>query len=90
MKEFFKKIWNWLCSRGSDKYICAWAGTIIAAVFAILLAMKVCIVPAAVLAFVVGILGEVNDNAFNWKGMVATLIGGGLIQILMVLPHYAG
>lgn len=90
MKDLINKIFNWLTHFGKDKYIHAWCGTLIAAAFYILLGMKVCIVPVVAAAFLKEFIDEWRYGGWDWKDFIATLIGGGFIQLFVCLPHFIG
>ena len=60
------------------------AGLIIAAFFFIVLKMTVCIVPVVFVAFIKEFIDNWQDGNFDWIDLLATVIGGAVIQLLVV------
>ena len=89
MKDFIRRIWNWFVNLFANirrdrlyHFIC---GLIIAAFFAIVLNMKVCIVPVVFAAFIKEFFDVWTDGNFDWIDLLATVIGGVIIQLFVII-----
>lgn len=85
MKKFFEKVMAMLNSIGIDKYLHFVAGLIIAAFFAIALGMEACIAPAIVAGILKEVVDESNGRKADWADLVATIAGGAVIQLIVIL-----
>ena len=89
MKNFFRKIWDAIVSLinkvPKDKLLHFVAGLIIAAIFALPLHMKACIVPVVFAAFIKEFFDLWTTDKWEWWDFGATCIGGLVIQVLAVL-----
>lgn len=85
MKKIYAKLLAILNGIGVDKYLHFIAGLIIAAVFGITLDMKACIVPVVFAAFIKEAIDQSGSGDPNWKDAVATLAGGAVIQLLVII-----
>lgn len=88
MRKIWDKIVKWLLSIPSDKRLHFVAGFILSAFFAISLKMTVCVVPAVFAAF----LKEFFDawtspggEGWDWGDFLATILGGVLCQVFVLL-----
>ncbi len=88
MKKFYQKLMSIFADISVDKYLHLIAGLLIAAFFYISLHMEVCIVPVIFAAFAKEFYDEWSYRGASWKDFICTLVGGGLIQILVVLGNY--
>lgn len=89
MKDFIRKIWNWFVGLFGKirrdrlyHFIC---GLIIAAFFFIVLHMNVCIVPVVFAAFIKEFFDTWTDGNFDWIDLLATVLGGLVIQLFVVV-----
>ena len=84
-----RKIWDKLVALiykvPFDKWLHFMAGLIIAAFFCITLGMKVCIVPVLFAGFAKEFFDGWTTNQSDWKDFLATLIGGMVIQLFVIL-----
>lgn len=85
MGKIYEKIVGWLASFGVDKYLHFIAGLIIAAFFAIVLKMDVCIVPVLFAGFIKEAFDEWRYGDFDWRDFAATILGGLIIQLFVYL-----
>lgn len=85
MKKIYAKLLALLNSIGVDRYLHFIAGLIIAAIFGISLDMKVCIVPVVFAAFIKEAIDQSGSGDPNWKDALATLAGGAVIQLLVII-----
>jgi len=89
--EVLKKAWNWckalILSIPSGKLLYCIFGLLLAAFFNIVLGMEVCIVPAVFGGFIVMFINLWNDPAgkADWLGLLSAVIGGGFIQLFVLL-----
>ena len=87
MKQFIYKIWNWLVgllNKGRrDRLYHFIAGMIAAAFCLIVLKMYVCIWPVVILAFVKEFIDRWQDGNFDWIDLLATVLGGLVVQVLV-------
>ncbi len=99
MKKFFQKIiagimaaYNWfvglLNKVRRDRIYHFIAGLIIAAFFFIILKMNFCVWPVLFVAFIKEFIDNWQDGNFDWIDLLATVIGGLVIQLLVVLHLY--
>lgn len=88
MKNFIRKIWDAFVSLIGkvpyDKLLHFIAGLIIAAIFALPLHMKVCIVPVIFAAFIKEFFDLWTTDKWEWWDFGATCLGGLVIQILAI------
>jgi len=88
MKNFIKKIWNWfvglLNKVRRDRLYHFICGLIVAAFFFIICKMTVCIVPVVFAAFIKEFIDTWQDGNFDWIDLLATVIGGAVIQMLVI------
>lgn len=89
MKDFIRKIWDWFVNLFNgirrDRLYHFIAGLIIAALFYIVLKMPVCIVPVIFAAFIKEFFDVWTDGNFDWIDFLATVIGGAVIQIFVII-----
>jgi len=94
MKSFIRKIWDaivrLLCKINYDKLWHIIAGLVIAAFFGISLHMTVCIVPVLAAAFIKEFFDKWTTDIWEWGDFIATIAGGVIIQIFVVLGMYIG
>lgn len=83
--QLIQTTFTWLCSRPVEKYLHVIAGMFIAALFAITFNVKACIVPAFVAGFLKEFIDLWRNGPFDWKDLLATTIGGLLLQIIVIL-----
>lgn len=76
IRAFFKQV---------DKLYHIIAGLIIGAVFITVLPMPAPIVPVLFAAFIKEFIDQWRGGKFDWLDVVATLIGGAIIQILILI-----
>jgi len=91
MKNWIRKIWDkivaFFCSIPFDKWLHFIAGLVIAAFFCISLGMKWAIVPVIFAAFIKEFFDKWTTGIWEWKDFLATIIGGVVIQLFVVLPY---
>lgn len=89
MKNWLRKIWDaivkFICSVQYDKLLHFIAGLIIAAIFALPLHMKACIVPVVFAGFIKEFFNLWTTEKWDWWDFAATCIGGLVIQILAII-----
>ena len=89
MKNWLRKIWDaivkFICSVPYDKLLHFIAGLIIAAIFALPLHMKACIVPVVFAGFIKEFFDLWTTEKQDWWDFAATCFGGLVIQILAIL-----
>lgn len=76
IKEFFTQ---------EDKLYHIIAGLIFAAIFAIVLPIPIPIVPVIFAAFIKEFVYQWRGGKFDWQDFTATLIGGVIIQIMVMI-----
>ena len=89
MKNFIRKIWDaivkFISSVPYDKLLHFVAGLIIAAIAALPLHMKACIVPVVFAGFIKEFFDSWTTDKWEWWDFGATCIGGLVIQLLVIL-----
>jgi hypothetical protein len=94
MKNFIYKIWNWLVGLLNkirrDRLYHFIAGMICAAICLIVLKMYVCIWPVLFVAFIKEFIDLWQDGNFDWIDLLATILGGAVIQVLVFLSISPG
>lgn len=86
MKKIYEKVMGWFRGISIDKHWHFIAGMFIAAFFNMVVGLEVCVLPVIVVAF----LKEMYDTVaklvpINWWDMVATILGGLIIQLFVYL-----
>lgn len=86
MKKIYEKVMGWFRGIGIDKHWHFIVGMIIAAFFAMVIGLEVCILPVIAVAF----LKEMYDTVvklvpIDWWDLTATILGGLIIQIFVYL-----
>lgn len=89
MKQFIHKIWNWLVGLLNkvrrDRLYHFIAGMIAAAFCLIILKMYVCIWPVLFVAFIKEFIDVWQDGNFDWIDLLATVLGGLVVQVFVWL-----
>lgn len=89
MKSFLRKIWNkivaWILAIPTDKKLHFAAGFVIAAFFAITLDMKFCVWPVLFFAFGKEFFDKWTTGVWEWWDFAATMFGGFVPQIFVLL-----
>lgn len=85
MKKIWNKIVRFFNALSADKYLHFIAGLIIASFFAIALGMEACIAPAIVAGILKEVIDESNGRKADWADLVATIAGGAVIQLIVIL-----
>ena len=89
MKNWIRKIWDaivrFIEKVPYDKLLHFCVGLIIAAIFALPLHMKVCIVPVLFAGFIKEFFDLWTKDKWDWWDFAATCFGGLVIQILAIL-----
>ena len=85
MRKLWDKLVALIYKVPFDKWLHFMAGLIIAAFFCITLGMKVCIVPVLFAGFAKEFFDSWTTNQSDWKDFLATLIGGMVIQLFVIL-----
>ena len=85
MRKIWDKIVEWLLSIPQDKRLHFVAGIIIAAFFAISLDMKFCVWPVLFFAFAKELFDSITGGEFDPKDFLATILGGCVPQIFVLL-----
>lgn len=89
MKDFIRRIWDWFVNLFAgirrDRLYHFIAGLIIAALFYIVLKMPVCIVPVIFAAFIKEFFDTWTDGNFDWIDLLATVLGGFVIQLFVII-----
>lgn len=85
MKKIYEKVMGWFRGIGIDKYWHFIIGMIVAAFFAIVMEMKLCIAPVVAVAFLKEMVDGWVYNKWSWWDFAATLLGGGIIQLFVYL-----
>lgn len=85
MKKILDKIVRFFNALSADKYLHLIAGLIIASFFAIALGMEACIAPAIVAGILKEVIDESNGRKADWADLVATIAGGAVIQLIVIL-----
>ena len=84
-----RKIWDKIVALISkvpyDKLLHFIAGVLIAAFFCITLGMKVCIVPVVIIGYAKEFFDMWTSNEADWWDFAATVAGGLIIQIFVLL-----
>ena len=84
-----RKIWDKLVQLINkiplDKLLHFLAGLIIAAFFAIIFGMKVCLIPVIIAGFAKEFFDKLTTSTWEWWDLVATCLGGLLIQLFVLL-----
>ena len=90
MRKIWDKLVEWLSAIPSDKKMHFVAGVIIAAFFALALGMKIAIVPAIFAGFIKEFFDKWTTDTWEWSDLVATILGGLLIQAFILLGVWWG
>lgn len=85
MKKIWNKIVRFFNALSADKYLHLIAGLVIAAFFNIALGMEACIAPAIVAGILKEVIDESNGRKADWADLVATIAGGAVIQLFVLL-----
>ena len=83
MKKIFEKIRMWLVSIASDKLWHVIAGLVIGAFFAIVLPTEAPVVPVIFAGAIKEFVDDWKHGNADWRDFVATVSGGGLIQVMV-------
>lgn len=90
MRKIWDKLVEWLSAIPSDKKQHFVAGTIIAAFFALALGMKAAVVPAIAAGIIKEFFDKWTTDTWEWGDLVATILGGLLIQAFILLGVWWG
>lgn len=90
MRKIWDKIVGWIQHIPTDKKYHFVAGFIISAFFAISLGMKACVVPAIFAGFFKEFFDNWTGGPFDWKDLLATVLGGLLCQAFVALGLWWG
>ena len=85
MKKILDKIVEFFSNLGADKYLHFIVGLIVAAFFNIALGMEACIAPAIVAGILKEVIDESDGRKADWADLVATIAGGAVIQLIVIL-----
>lgn len=85
MKKIYAKLVGWLYEISIDKYLHFIVGLIVASFFGITLDMAVCIVPVIVVAFAKELFDGMGLGVADWRDFTATVLGGAIIQLFVLL-----
>lgn len=85
IRIFWDAIVAFICKVPYDKLLYFIAGLIIAAIFALPLHMKACLVPVVFVAFCKKFFDAWTTDKWEWWDFGAACIGGAVIQILAIL-----
>lgn len=85
MKKIWNKIVRFFNALSADKYLHFIVGLIVAAFFNIALGMEACIAPAIVAGILKEVIDESNGRKADWADLVATIAGGAVIQLIVIL-----
>jgi hypothetical protein len=85
MKKILNKIVDFFATLGADKYLHIIAGMVIACLFYIGLDMEVCIAPVVTIGFIKEFIDEWKYGGADIADFVATIAGGGVIQLIVAL-----
>lgn len=87
--KIFTNIWNWfvglLDKIRRDRLYHFIVGLIVAAFFAIVLGMSFCVWPVLFVAFLKEFIDVLCDRGFDLLDFAATIIGGLIIQLFVIL-----
>lgn len=70
-------------------YIMAIIGLVLSAFFYIVLGMAVCAIPAFAAGFIVEFFRGWRSGEFEWYGVLASIIGGLIIQLFAIFSVFA-
>ena len=85
MKKILDKIVAFFANLGADKYLHIIVGLNVAAFFNIALGMEACIAPAIVAGILKEVIDESDGRKADWADLVATIAGGAVIQLIVIL-----
>lgn len=86
MKKIYEKVMGWFRGIEIDKYWHFIAGLIIAAFFAMVIELEVCILPVLAVGFIKEMYDSISKvQAVNWWDLAATLLGGLIVQVFVYL-----
>lgn len=86
MKKIFEKVMGWFRGIEIDKYWHFILGMVIASFFAMVIELEVCILPVLAVAFIKECYDTISKiQPVNWWDMIATLLGGLVIQLFVYL-----
>lgn len=85
MKKIYEKVLGWFRGIGIDKYWHFIAGVVIAAFFALVVGLEVCILPVIVVAFAKEGYDLTTKYCWDWWDFIATLLGGLIVQVFVYL-----
>ncbi len=83
MKRLFDRLWRWLTAIPQDKLWHVIAGLVIGAFFAIVLPMEAPVVPVIFAGAIREFVDDWKHANADWRDFVATVAGGGVIQVMV-------
>ena len=90
MNERIKKIVGFVAGFSVDKYLHFIAGMIISAFFALVVPTGNiwCVVPAIIAGFAKDLYDYYDYGTFDWKDVIATILGGAFIQVMSIIGYF--
>lgn len=85
MKKIYEKVMGWFRGIGIDRHWHFIAGETIAAFFAMVVGLEVCILPVIVAGFAKEAYDLMTDYRWDWWNFVATILGGLVVQVFVYL-----
>lgn len=85
MKKIFEKVLGWFRGIGIDKHWHFIAGETIAAFFAMVVGLEVCILPVIVAGFAKEAYDFFRTYKLDWWDLSATILGGLVVQVFVYL-----
>lgn len=85
MRKIWDKIVTWFTSFGLDKWMHFSFGLIIAAFFAVVIKFQVPLFWAVFFGIAKEIFDGITTKKFDWKDLLATAIGGAVIQVFCLI-----
>lgn len=90
MRNIWEKIVAWVLGIPVDKRLHFVAGVIVSTFFALAFGMRAALVPAVVAGFTKEFIDAWQTGSWDWGDFFATVLGGVLVQVFVLLGIWWG